>query len=336
MKAAEKPRMVTRNDVAKLAGVSPAVVSYVINSSKFVSEERTKAVLDAIKELNYRPNIQARSLKTNRSMMIAFVCDNLRNDWLETAENLFFEKGYYVNHCYSKDDKDFIHRLIGRQFDAVFMMSNRYSSKELNELVSAGIAVVLYKTRDYKELDSHIVTVVPDYYDGIKQSVSYLALKGHERIALVPPLRYLLGSERGDGYRMKAYEEALEEYGIPLREEYVCRDNDKMKNVLSWISDTFTVQSVKRPTAIICGNDWIAVQIMQYLQEMGLDIPQDVALIGTDNSYVSSVVRPRLSTVDFSKDDFCGKLVDTMLSLLQGEPAQDTYLPVSIVVRESS
>ena len=72
----------TRNDVAKLAGVSPAVVSYVINKTKFVSEEKTQAVLDAIKELNYQPNLYARSLKTNRSMQIAFVCDNLRNDWL--------------------------------------------------------------------------------------------------------------------------------------------------------------------------------------------------------------------------------------------------------------
>ena len=84
----------TRNDVAKLAGVSPAVVSYVINKTKFVSEEKTQAVLDAIKELNYQPNLYARSLKTNRSMQIAFVCDNLRNDWLEIAEKKLDKLGY--------------------------------------------------------------------------------------------------------------------------------------------------------------------------------------------------------------------------------------------------
>ena len=87
---------ITRDDVAKLAGVSPAVVSYVINASKNVSEEKKNAVLAAIKELRYQPNLQARSLKTRQSMQIAFVCDNLRNDWMELPEKMLFERGYYV------------------------------------------------------------------------------------------------------------------------------------------------------------------------------------------------------------------------------------------------
>ena len=87
-------KKITRDDVAKLAGVSPAVVSYVINQTKFVSEEKTQAVRRAIEELQYRPNLHARSLKTNKSMQIAFVCDNLRNNWLEIAEQKFFDRGY--------------------------------------------------------------------------------------------------------------------------------------------------------------------------------------------------------------------------------------------------
>ena len=92
--AVEKAKRVTRNDVAKRANVSPAVVSYVINNSKFVSPEKVAAVRRAIDELQYRPNMQARGLKTNRSMQIAFVCDNLMNYWLEDAEQRLFENGY--------------------------------------------------------------------------------------------------------------------------------------------------------------------------------------------------------------------------------------------------
>ena len=132
----------TRNDVAKLAGVSPAVVSYVINKTKFVSEEKTQAVLDAIKELNYQPNLYARSLKTNRSMQIAFVCDNLRNDWLEIAEKKLDKLGYNVSHCYSRDGDDFIQSLISGRYDAVFMLSNRYKAVQLNRIAEAGIPVV--------------------------------------------------------------------------------------------------------------------------------------------------------------------------------------------------
>lgn len=105
-------KKITRNDVAKLAGVSPAVVSYVLNHTKTVSEEKTLAVKRAIEELNYTPNLYARSLKTNKSMQIAFVCDNLRNDWLEIAEKKFMTKGYFVSHCYSRDSDDFIKALI--------------------------------------------------------------------------------------------------------------------------------------------------------------------------------------------------------------------------------
>ena len=175
----------TRNDVAKLAGVSPAVVSYVINKTKFVSEEKTQAVLDAIKELNYQPNLYARSLKTNRSMQIAFVCDNLRNDWLEIAEKKLDKLGYNVSHCYSRDGDDFIQSLISGRYDAVFMLSNRYKAVQLNRIAEAGIPVVLYKTREYSHLEPNIVAVAPNLYSGVEKTVNYLVFRGHRRILFV-------------------------------------------------------------------------------------------------------------------------------------------------------
>ena len=168
----EKTRKtVTRNDVAKLAGVSPAVVSYVLNNSKYVSEERRTAVLRAVEELGYQPNIMARGLKTKKSMLVAFVCDNLRNDWLEGAEELLFRNGYYVSHCYSKPGPDFINMLLMRQFDGVFMMSNLFSTDQLNQLAAHGIPVILYKTREYGDLDPRIVTLAPSYFDAVSKSV---------------------------------------------------------------------------------------------------------------------------------------------------------------------
>ena len=180
-------KKITRDDVAKLAGVSPAVVSYVINQTKFVSEEKTQAVRRAIEELQYRPNLHARSLKTNKSMQSAFVCDNLRNNWLEIAEQKFFDRGYFVSHCYSRDGDEFIQTLIEGRFDGVFMLSNRYTAAQLNQIAGAGIPVVLYKTRDYSFLESNIVTVAPDIYSGVEKTVNYLVFRGHKRILLAPP-----------------------------------------------------------------------------------------------------------------------------------------------------
>ncbi len=328
-------KKVTRDDVAALAGVSPAVVSYVINQTKYVSEEKTLAVRKAIQELNYRPNLYARSLKTNRSMQIAFVCDNLRNDWLDIAENLFFDQGYFVSHCYSRDGADFIQMLIEGRFDGVFMLSNRYTASQLNEIAKAGIPVVLYKTRDYSFLEPNIVTVAPDIYGSIRKTVGYLIAKGHKRIILAPPLRYNMNLKKG--YRERGYKDALEENGYTYEESLVCRNTDSVQTICSTIFDlVFSGKLADRPTAIVAGDDHLAGNIMQYVKKLGLRVPEDLAVVGMDNTFLAEIVSPQLSSVDFSKEDFARCLVDTMLKLIQKEPVEDVFLETSLVVRESA
>lgn len=337
MNSYKKPKRITRNDVAKLAGVSPAVVSYVINSSKYVSEERTAAVRRAIQELQYRPNIQARGLKTNRSMQIAFVCDNLRNDWLIDAEKILFENGYYVSHCYSKDGDEFIQMLIDRRFDGVYMMSNRFSTAQLNAISEAGIPVVLYKTRAYGQLNQNIVTVVPDLIDGVTKSVNYLAVRGHKKIGLVPPIRYRTAGLSDDGFRVRAYMEAMQMNGLTPREEWVCTTTETEEDILASVFDMLVcAEPDHRPTALIVGNDYLAIQIIQHVKKLGLRVPDDVAIIGNDNIFMSTVVTPALTTVDFSKKEFSEKMAKAMLALLNGKIPQDEYIKVSIVVRESA
>lgn len=328
-------KKITRNDVAKLAGVSPAVVSYVLNHTKTVSEEKTLAVKRAIEELNYTPNLYARSLKTNKSMQIAFVCDNLRNDWLEIAEKKFITKGYFVSHCYSRDSDDFIKALIEGRFDGVFMLSNRYIASQLNSIASAGIPIVLYKTRDYSFLEPNIVTVAPDIYAGITKAISYLIARGHKKIILAPPLRYNMNLRKG--YREKAYKEALEANGIAYDESLVCKNTDSLDSICSTIFDLlFSGKPSERPTAIVAGDDYLAGNIMQYLKKLGLNIPEDMSVIGMDNTYLAEMLSPQLTTVDFSKEEFSERLVDTMLKLMKGEQPEDTFISVSLAVREST
>lgn len=332
-----KPKRVTRNDVAKRAGVSSAVVSYVINGSKFVSEERTEAVRKAIEELGYIPNVQARGLRTNSTMQIAFVCDNLRNDWLEGAEQILFDQGYYVSHCYSRDGDEFVRRLITRNFDGIFMMSNRFSTAQLNELADAGIPIVLYKTRNYGELHPRIKSVAPDIKDSIIKAVNYLVLKGHKRIALIPPIRYKTNGTYNDGFRISAYMDALQQNGIEFSEGLVCLRTESMDSILSEVFSMLTASDMKdRPTAFIAGNDFIAVKIMEYVKKLGMKIPDDVAVIGADNTYLSTVVTPPLTSIDFSKEEFSVLMANTLLGLIRGEEAEDHFIPVSVVIREST
>lgn len=332
-----RQKRVTRNDVARLAGVSPAVVSYVLNSTKNVSEEKKAAVRKAIEELHYQPNMQARGLKMNRSMQIAFVCDNLRNDWLETAEKFLFEKGYYVSHCYSRDGEDFVQMLVSRQFDGIFMMSNRFSTAQLNEIAESGIPIVLYKTRNYGKLNSNIVTIAPDYRDGITQSINYLSAKGHQRIALIPPIRYKTKGIGDNDFRVSAYADAMIRNGLELRQELVCTETESLDTILAKIFNMLiNTDKEKRPTAIIASNDYLAVQVIGYIKKLGLRVPEDIAVIGADNTYLASMVSPSLTSIDFSKEEFSRKMSAAMLELIDGKTPESEYIRVSVAIRESA
>ena len=180
---------VTRNDVAKKAGVSPAVVSYVMNNSNYVSEQKRKAVLKAVEELNYTPNMFAQGLRMNRSNQIALVGDTLQEELYGSISSRLFDQGYYPNLFFSRKDDAFIGKLIEGRFGAMFMASNGFTAEQLNRIVDSGIPLILYQSRRYEGLDPRIVIRAPDLYDGVKRTINYLILKGHRRIAYIPPFK---------------------------------------------------------------------------------------------------------------------------------------------------
>lgn len=330
-------KVVTRNAVAKKAGVSPAVVSYVINESNYVSEEKRKAVLDAIEELGYYPNLLARGLKTNKSSQIAFVCDNIDNEWMSDIEVLLFEKGYYVSVIYSRKDEELLRMLVQRQYEGIFMMTNVFTTAQLNKLAKNGLPIVLYKTRSYGKLHPNIVTVAPDYFDGVRKSVDYLALKGHKRIALVPPLKYQTKGVKGDDFRVKAYVEALQKNELDVDEGLVCTTTETKETILNSVLNMLTeMPPGHNPTGFVVGNDYIAAQVMQFIKKMGLRVPEDVAVVGTDNTNITEITSPALTSVDFDKKKFAQKTAETLLALIDGKTAEGAYLEVNLVIREST
>ena len=331
-----KTKKATRNDVAALAGVSPAVVSYVINQSKYVSEAKTRAVRRAIEQLQYRPNENARSLKTGHFKRIAFVCDNLRNDWLEIPENLFFDRGYSVSHVYSRDGDDFITRLITGQYDGIFMLSNRYSSEQLNRISGEGIPIVLYKTREYQHaLNENIATVVPDCYDGISKVVNYLLMKGHRKMIFAPPIRYDMSNFKG-GYRERAFLETLKKGGIPVDESWICRNTETMESLQDDVFQKLLSQTPQdRPTAVVTSNDYTAGKLISYIRRMGLKVPEDLAVTGMDNTYLAEMTTPMLTSVDFSKEDFAHALVESMFEMIRGKKPEDKFIKMTLAIRDS-
>ena len=330
-------RKVTRDDVAKLAGVSPAVVSYVINNSNYVSKQKRQAVLDAVEELQYTPNVFAKSLRTNRSNQIALVGDTLQAELYEELSSQLFERGYFSCLFYSRKEDRFIDKLIEGRFAAIFMASNAFEAEKLNRIVRNGIPLILYKSRDYVGLDPKIVIRAPDIYNGIKQIVNYLVLKGHRRIAYIPPVKYRTTGVGGDDFRSMAYSDTLRANGIEVNPGFFCIHTQSESSILEDISTMMiSYDASGRPTAFVASDDHIAAQAMQYIKKFNLRVPEDVAVVGWGNIASSKITTPELTTMDTEITPFADDVADALVRMANGEMPESCLYKTKLVIRGSS
>lgn len=330
-------RRVTRDDVAKRAGVSPAVVSYVMNNSNYVSEEKRKAVLEAVKELNYTPNIFAKSLRTDRSNQIALVGDTLQAELYGEMSSRLFEQGYFSNLFFSHKDESFIDKLIEGRYDAIFMASNAFEAQQLNRIVENGIPLILYRSRNYVGLDPRIVIRAPDFYDGVQRVLNFLIMKGHKRIGYLPPVLYRSEGVMGNDFRARAYKDTLEANGIEVNPDFF---SIHTQSETSMMEDVFSMMTSykpdKRPTAFVTSDDHVAAQLLRYIKKLNLCVPEDVAIVGWGNIVSSQITTPELTTVDTDIRGFAREVADTLISIAQGNPAENRLYKGRLIIRGST
>ncbi len=330
-------RKVTRNDVAKMAGVSPTVVSYVMNNSNYVSKEKREAVLKAIKELEYTPNVFAKGLKTNHSNQIALVGDSLQGELFGELAAGLFSYGYHASLFYSQVDDTFIRRIIESRFDAVFMTSNAFEARHLNEIVESGIPLILYESREYVGLDPRIVVRAPDFYSDVKKSLNYLILKGHTRIAYIPPLKYKTGGVHGDDFRARAYVDTLRDNGLEVIPDFFCTQTKTVSDILDAVFSMLTARTREQcPTAFVVGDDHLAAQVMQALKKFGMRVPEDLAVVGWGNIPSSQITTPELTTVDSGIKLFAREVTEALMELVDGRQPEDRLYKGELVIRGST
>lgn len=327
---------VTRNDVARLAGVSPAVVSYVLSNSNYVSKEKREAVLRAAKELNYSPNLFAKGLRTNRSFSIALVGDSLQEELFGPLSVQLLDNGFYSSLFYSQINETFIQRIIDGRFDAVFMTSNGFTAQQLNRIAESGTPVLLYQSRAYTGLAPQIVTMAPDFYNGVLQAMRYLIGKGHCRIGYVPPLHYRTSGFGGDDFRIRGYEKALEESGLPKEPALICRHTDCFAAIEADVKSMMDLPRDQRPTALMVGDDHLAAKIMQSLRGWNLSIPGEVAVVGWGDISSASITTPQLTTVDAKITGFAHSVAQALVELANGHTLDPQIFAVELVVRGSA
>lgn len=312
--------MPTIQDVSKLAQVSTATVSRVINQKSGVSRSTINRVMAAMKALNFQPNAFAQSLATNRSNAIGVVMCQLYSIYfgqvLRGIEEIVAGSGRHLiassGHISVDQERSAIDFLLSRRCDGMIIHSEALPDEELLEL-SNKLPIVLLN-RYVEELAN--TSVYLDNERGGAMATEFLIKKGHQRIACISgSLNTYDGRTRLSGYRL-----ALEQAGLPFDPALVLEGDFEVKGGYK-----ATQRLLKRAiefSALFVGNDDMAVGAKSAILEAGLRIPEDISLIGFDNHPFAEFLYPKLTTVEQPALDMGHEAARLLIQSLNGNPPQ--------------
>ncbi len=289
--------MATIKDVARLAGVSTTTVSHVINKTRFVAEATQEKVMKAVDELNYAPSAVARSLKCNSTRTIGMLVTQSNNlffsEVIDGVESYCYRQGYTLILCntggiYEKQ-RDYIRMLAEKRVDGILVMCSDLT-EELNEMLDrhANIPKVVM---DWGPESSQADKIMDNSEEGGYIATKYLIDNGHTDIAcLSGHFEKLACKERIVGFRR-----AMAEANIPVNEDWILEGNFECDTAVL-VADQITAME-KRPTAVFCFNDTMALGLMSRLQQNGIKVPDDISVIGYDNIELAEYFSPPLTTI---------------------------------------
>ena len=324
-------------DVARRAGVSRATVSYVLNDApdQSISEQTREAVHRAARELGYRPNSSARSLRSGRSDIVLFPLAGLemRNAFGGAmdacAEALMRHRLTLVTDFTSYDSPDDrVDAWLRLGPAAVIDLVLRRDDPTHDVLLRAGIRV-LSAARSSGPRSQRPIDTLSDLAREVQ--VKHLLDAGHRRIVLALPAD-VHGSNFGRG-RQRGMHQAVKSAGATMTIDEVEFDRDSMRAAVDRWS-----KARPRPEAVCAYNDELAVGLLSALAERGVRVPRDLAVIGVDDIPLASTVSPTLTTVGYSLEEVGNSIATTIAGLIAADELEAEFpIPeIRVVVRESA
>lgn len=329
-------------DVARLAGVSTATVSRVLNNPELVSDDTRQKVADAIRQLDYRVNLAARSLRTNQTRTIAVVlptiADPVINRMVEAVEDVAITAGYTLLLCSTRGDaareQTYIELLTQQTVaDGVLYISPRATPDNVLALDQGGVPLVLC---NYLVERESVPCLLLDHVSSTYQTTAHLLALGHRRIALLNLAApyYYPARMRLEGF-LRAYAEAGIEPDPSLCVEI---DQPTYANDDWYAAIDDLLARADRPSAIVAFNDEVALEVYAVCRERGLRIPYDLSVTGCDDILSSRYLDPPLTTVSVPAAEQGKRAVRALLKRLarpHSRTPHETRLPVELVVRGS-
>ena len=332
---------VRMRDIARDVGVSIITVSKVLRNHPDVAEETRHRILARVQELDYRPNLAARTLATGRTYLVGLIVPDLLHPFFAEIANslsdVLRKSGYYLIISSSEEDPDLekqeIHQLLSRQLDTLIIASCR-STVELFFRIEKEKTPYILIDRSLPGLSANYVGV-DDVAVG-RLATKHLINVGCKRIA------HIRGPETSPGVRrLEGYKEALAQTGIKVNDDYIIqepkgdvdtkqRGADAMKQLLSLKA---------KPDGVFCFNDPLAMGAMDYALDHGFRIPEDIAIIGCGNLHYDDSLRVGLSSINQHSRKIGEEAARIALRILNSKvsPSPETVvLEPELIVREST
>ena len=329
---------VTLRDVAAAAGVHPATASRALNEQtrSLVNDDTAQRVLDTAAALGYQPNPLARGLKTSRSYTVGVVVPDLRNPLFPPIARGIEERlepAGYTSLIANTDNDPERERLSfaamrARQVDGLITATARNEDPLLHELAANGRPIVLVNRTT---ADGLLPSVVPDDRDGVRQAVEHVASLGHRRIAyLAGPFALSTGVHRHEGFVQAMEALGLEPDLVANGERYTEEEGARLCRGL--------LEDGRAFTAVLAGNDLMALGCIDALREAGIDCPGDVSVVGFNDMDFSARFSPPLTTVRVAHHRLGVEAAGLLLERLadSSAPPRHVVLPVTIVPRGST
>lgn len=326
-------------DVAKEANVSIATVSRVLNNVDVVNEDTKKKVLEAIKKLDYRPNIVARSLKTQKTKTIGIIIPDISNqiypEVVRGAEDVANIYDYNIILCNTdldpQKEKEYLRVLGEKMVDGVIYISNSLEEDIVKTINNSNKPLVLIETNGK---ESEFPSVVIDNKQAGMDAVNYLVKKGNKRIAYIGTDKDAVNAS---AVRYKGYIAALDENNLEYDENltYFCKYSLKADD--GYDAMNAILQKTKDIDAVFCVNDEIAMGAINALRDNNISVPQDVDVMGFNNTYGAAIFYPKLTTIAQPLYDMGSVATRMLIKKINHEPLDNELfiLPYELIERDS-
>ena len=330
----------TLKDVAQRAGVTPATVSYALSGKRPISEETKRRVMDAIAELDYVPDLNARGLSMRDSKLIGVVVpqtepgdrlmfqNSFYSEVLGSIEYYARQQGYHILISATDANESYLTLAKKRNLDGIIVIG-MYPDDFYQQMKKTQIPIVLI---DSYCNDHYYHNIRIDDAYGSYLATRYMLENGHKNIA------FFSGQLKENGVmkkRLLGYQQALQEFEVPYRKEYVFEGQIDYSSGIA-LSDQL-LKSGLPATGIVAAADILAIGAVKGLFEAGKNVPSDYSIIGFDDAEISQYMTPGLTTIRQQISLKGQKAVELLLKHIEDPalPKQEEILPLQLVVRGS-